>query len=67
MSTYINGEMVQSEEENYSVIMDTFKVANGNYLGASYYNDPDFCGKMDNVVIFDTCLSENEVAKLAGK
>ena len=66
MATYINGEMVQSEAGDYSVIMDTFKVAKGNYLGGSYYNDPDFCGKMDNVAIYNSCLSEEEVAALVG-
>jgi len=52
---------------DYSVIMDTFKVASGNYLGGSYYADPDFAGKLDNVAIFDTCLSEKEMKALAGR
>lgn len=67
MCTYINGEQVQTGKDNYKVIMDTFKVAANNYLGGSYYKDPDFCGKMDNVAIYNTCLTEKEVAALAGK
>ena len=67
MHTYINGQQVQSGKGNYSAIMDTFKVATNNYLGGSYYKDPDFCGKMDNVAIYNTCLTEKEVAALAGK
>ena len=67
MKTYINGELVQSGKSDYSMIMDTFKVAGGNYLGGSYYQDPDFCGQMDNVAIYDACLSKDEVAKIAGR
>jgi len=67
MATYINGEQVQWAIGDYSVIMDTFKVASGNYLGGSYYADPDFAGKLDNVAIFDTCLSEKEMKALAGR
>ena len=67
MKTYINGVQVQSAKADYSMIMDTFKVASGNYLGGSYYPDPDFSGQMDNVAIYDSCLSKEEVAKIAGK
>ncbi|MBO5354161.1 MAG: family 43 glycosylhydrolase [Lachnospiraceae bacterium] len=67
MNTYINGKLVQSGKGNYSMIMDTFKVAENNYLGGSYYNDPDFCGKMDNVAIYNTALSQSEVQALSGK
>ncbi|MBQ9119724.1 MAG: family 43 glycosylhydrolase [Lachnospiraceae bacterium] len=67
MKTYINGKVVQSGKDNYGMIMDTFRVATGNYLGGSYYSDPDFCGKLDNVAIYNSCLSEDEVAALAGK
>jgi len=67
MKTYINGEQVQSAKSDYSMIMNTFKVASGNFLGGSYYPDPDFSGQMDNVAIYDTCLSKDEVALLAGK
>ena len=67
MCTYINGAQVQTGKGNYKMIMDTFKVATNNYLGGSYYKDPDFCGKMDNVAIYNTCLSAQEVKALAGK
>ena len=67
MCTYINGEQVQTGKDNYKVIMETFKVATNNYLGCSYYKDPDFCGKMDNFAIYNTCLSAKEVKALAGK
>lgn len=67
MCTYINGEQVQTGKDNYKAIMDTFKVATNNYLGGSYYKDPDFCGKMDNVAIYNSCLSAKEVKALAGK
>lgn len=67
MATYINGELVQYEVDDYSTIMDTFKVATGNYLGGSYYSDPDFCGKMDNVAIYNTCLSEEDVVWISGR
>ena len=67
MCTYINGEQVQTGKDNYKVIMETFKVATNNYLGGSYYKDPDFCGKMDNFAIYNTCLSAKEVKALARK
>ena len=67
MCTYINGAQVQTGKGNYKMIMDTFKVATNNYLGGSYYKDPDFCGKMDNVAIYNICLSAQEVKALAGK
>lgn len=67
MSTYINGELVQFARDDFETIMDSFKMATGNYLGASYYADPDFCGKMDNVGIYNTCLSEDAVYSLSGK
>lgn len=66
MKTYINGNLVQSGKDDYTTIMNSFKVAKNNYLGGSYFNDPDFCGKMDNVLIYDTCLTAEEIAKLAG-
>ena len=67
MCTYINGQQVQTGKDNYKVIMETFKVATNNYLGGSYYKDPDFCGKMDNVAIYNTCLSAKDIKALAGK
>lgn len=67
MATYINGDRVQYEKGDYRTIMNTFKVATGNYLGGSYFGDPDFCGKMDNVAIYDTCLSAQEVEWISGR
>lgn len=64
MITYINGERVQRGTGDYTVIMDTFKVASGNCLGGSYFADPDFSGKMDNVGIYDRALSAEELAAL---
>ena len=64
MVTYIGGERVQRGTGDYSVIMDTFKVASQNCLGGSYFADPDFSGKMDNVGIYDRALSAEEIAAL---
>lgn len=67
MATYVDGKQVQFEEGDFSTIMDTFKVATGNYLGGSYYEDPDFSGKMDNVAIYNTYLAKDEVGWISGK
>ncbi|MBQ8821375.1 MAG: family 43 glycosylhydrolase [Lachnospiraceae bacterium] len=67
MATYVDGKQVQFVEGDFSTIMDTFKVATGNYLGGSYYNDPDFSGKMDNVAIYNTYLAKDEVGWISGK
>lgn len=64
MRTYINGVRVQRGTGDYTVIMDTFTVASQNCLGGSYFADPDFSGKMDNVGIYDRVLSAEEIAAL---
>lgn len=64
MITYINGVRVQRGTGDYTVIMDTFQVASHNCLGGSFFADPDFSGKMDNVAIYDRALSAEEIASL---
>lgn len=64
MATYINGKRVQKGTGDYTAIMETFQVASCNCLGGSYFADPDFSGKMDNVGIYDRALSEEEIAAL---
>lgn len=64
MITYINGVRVQRGTGDYTVIMDTFAIASNNCLGGSYFADPDFSGKMDNVGIYDSVLSAEEIAAL---
>lgn len=65
MTTYINGQAVQTKDEDYTSFLDVFKVAKNNYLGASYWAaDPDFAGSMDNVGIYNVALSAEEMGKL---
>ena len=65
MITYINGVQVQSGTTGYDVLMDVFKVARNNYLGVSYFPaDADFQGSLDNVGIYRTVLSAEDVKKL---
>ncbi len=66
MVTYINGVAVQSAEADYSALVNAFKSAKNNYLGASYWAaDPDFQGSLDNVGIYNTALTATDVAALA--
>lgn len=65
MITYINGVKVQEAAADYTNVLQAFKVAKNNYLGTSYWSaDPDFVGSMDNVGIYTTALSADDMAKL---
>lgn len=64
MATYVNGVRVQQGTGDYTVIMDTFPRASHNCLGGSFFADPDFSGKMDNVGIYDCVLSDEDIAAL---
>ncbi len=65
MSTYIDGQLVQSAEGDYTKVLDAIKVAKNNYLGASYWKaDGYFQGSLDNVGIYNTVLSADDISKL---
>lgn len=66
MITYYDGVKVQSYKDDYTVILNAMKKASENYLGTSYFSDDfDFAGALDNVGIYDTALSADEVSKLS--
>ena len=65
MTTYINGVQVQTLDADYSGLLANFSnVAKNNYLGTSYWADADFVGSLDNVGIYNTALSAEDVAAL---
>ena len=65
MSTYIDGQLVQSAEGDYTKVLDAIKVAKNNYLGASYWKaDGYFQGSLDNVGIYNTVLAADDISKL---
>ena len=66
MTTYINGQEVQTGEDDYSCLFNVLKVAKNNYLGASYWAaDVDFAGSLDNVAIYNTALSAEDMGNLS--
>ena len=66
MTTYINGAEVQSMASDFSKLLASFKSAKNNYLGSSYWPaDPDFIGSMDNVAIYNSALSADDVKAIA--
>lgn len=66
MTTYINGVQVETASADYTAVLDSFKVAKNNFLGASYWAaDPDFAGSLDNVAVYDSALSAKDVAAIA--
>ena len=65
MSTYINGVKVQSEQKDYSSLMEVFAKTKHVYLGGSVFADPDFSGWMDNVAIYNRALNESAIKALA--
>lgn len=66
MTTYINGVQVQTATGDYTAVLDAFKVAKNNFLGASYWPaDPDFAGSLDNVAVYNSALSAKEVSAIA--
>lgn len=66
MITYYNGKKIQEASGDFTNVLQAFKVAKNNYLGVSYWpGDHDFVGSMDNVGIYNTALSADDMAKLA--
>lgn len=66
MTTYVNGQQVQTAEADYTNILTALKSAKNNYLGASYWPaDPDFAGSLANVAIYTTALSAEDMGKLS--
>lgn len=66
MTTYINGQEVQTLDGDYANVLQGFKVGKNNYLGVSYWpGDPDFAGSLDNVAIYNTALSAEDMGKLS--
>lgn len=70
LATYINGVKVQScnagnqdTDQAFKEFLQDFKTMKGNYLGASYWPaDADFQGYLDNVAIFNTALTADQIA-----
>ena len=67
LSTYYDGTLVQQyKNADFTMILDAMKKAT-NYLGTSYYPDPDYVGQMDNFAIYNTALSAADVKTLTGE
>ncbi len=66
MATYINGVEIQRyTDAAIAEILAALKSAKNNYLGTGYWSgDDDFIGAMDNVGIYDTALSADEIKSL---
>lgn len=70
LATYINGVKVQScnagnqdTDQAFKEFLQSFKTMKGNYLGASYWPaDADFQGYLDNVAVFNTALTVDQIA-----
>lgn len=68
MATYLNGVKLREESADYTNVLQAFKVAKNNYLGVSYWPaDHDFAGSMDNVGIYTSALSAEDIAALSSK
>ena len=71
MTTYINGVEAQSLAGDYTNLLKAFNGAKNNYLGVSYWTnesssaDPDFSGSLDNVAIYNSALSAEDMAKVS--
>lgn len=66
MQLYINGECVD-EENNVSPSLRKFGSDIIGYIGKSFYDgDQYFKGYVDNVKVYDTALTDTEIAELLG-
>ena len=70
MTTYIDGVQVQTataghldSDQIFNNFLSNFKTYTGNFIGSSYYsNDADFQGYVDNVAVFNSALTAEQVA-----
>ena len=68
MATYFNKDQIQTyKTDEFKDILEAMKKATNNYLGASYYSDYDLPCAFDDFAIYNTALSAEDVAKLAGE